>query len=323
MSSSIQVPLSHYMNDIRKNEFINLSHEPIRNQMKKILDNTYHISYSKFKEELINRFNKILKDVNNHIIYVYIDNYCDDYLEKSNYWIYQLLNNYLLNTDYKISINIIHNLSSKQLKDDDTILLIDDCIYSGEQMKHIINDMSNEHNYKFNFYILVPYASNHGIEKIRNTINNSHLSKFCKFEICDYIEVKTVNDILTVDEIKDIEYIYVNNISLNNLSLIYFDHKLADHYSVPTLIYSGLVPNEYNKNLLYKIKDLKKQINNYLSKNIKDSMIEINKLIELLEYREFINFTYGFRNFNQLYPTCLVPPYKKDYITYLENIELF
>ena len=98
MSSSIQVPLSHYMNDIRKNEFINLSHEPIRNQMKKILDNTYHISYSKFKEELINRFNKILKDVNNHIIYVYIDNYCDDYLEKSNYWIYQLLNNYLLNT---------------------------------------------------------------------------------------------------------------------------------------------------------------------------------------------------------------------------------
>jgi hypothetical protein len=141
MALSIQIPLSHYMNDMRKEEFSYLSYEPIRNHIKKILDNTNHISYSKFKEELIKRFNTILKEVNKPIIYAYIDNYCDDYEEKSNYWIYKILNNYLLDNDFKISINIIHKLSSNQLKDGDTILLIDDCIYSGEQMKHIINDM--------------------------------------------------------------------------------------------------------------------------------------------------------------------------------------
>ena len=302
-------PLSYNICEYKKNKFIELCDKSVSNYIKIILDNTLHISFDKFIINFINNLNDIIanlpKDVN--IIYAYIDTSDDDYLEKSNYWLYTYINNYLKEISSTIHINIITNLQTKQLKDNDIILIIDDCIYSGNQLSHMINDMNNIYKLKLYFHLLVPYGSMYGINHIIETFNNNKsLSTTCNLYLYKYMYKihKTINDYLTIDEIKILEDIYGNYCSFNNVILIYFDHKLADYYSIPTIIYSGVIANRKNREIFTNIKNLNRIDNNYLHKK--------KEFASKLDYLEFINHTEGFRNLNLLNPICLIPPYKKD-----------
>ena len=83
------------------------------------------------------------------------------------------------------------------------------------------------------------------------------------------------------------------SIDMNNRYLIYFDHKMPDYYSTVPLIYSGIVANSKNKELLFQIRKNKK--------------IDLKKD---LDYIQFINKTDEIRNINILEPEIIKPPYK-------------
>jgi hypothetical protein len=255
-----------------------------------------------------------LEQIKTNIIYVYIDNTESNFKEKSNYWIFKIIQKMIAKTSKTIKLKMINNLNDSNLKDGDSILLLDDCIYSGEQMKLTISNMLNSNYLKLNIHLFVSFMSLIGLNKILNEFKeNDTLNNYCSLVLCDniYYLNKTTNFYLTDKEIVELEEIYGNLFKIKNLYLIYFDHKLADYYSTITLIYSGLLANENNKNLLLEINKKKKERVKMLLNTAKINK-DIKELENKLEYLEFINNCEGIRNFDMLSPKCPVPPYKTE-----------
>lgn len=282
-------PKCHNIIEYKKQEFINKCDDKTRKIIEKVLNNTIHISFEIFMSYLINNFKKIIQNNIDGIIYIYIT---EDFIEKSNYWIYQLLNYYKSKIGFLGDLIIISTLNNPKLKNNDNILIIDDCIYSGEQMRLIIEEMTNKRNLNLNIYIFISFICITGLNRIKEEfINNSELNN-CKLLFSEYIYYidKSINHYLSIDEIKILEDYY--SIDMDERYLIYFDHKMPDYYSTVPLIYSGIVANKKNKELLFEIR-----------KNKKD-------LKDKLEYIQFINKTDKIRNLNIFEPKIIKPPYK-------------
>jgi len=180
-----------------------------------------------------------------------------------------------------------------RLKDNDIILIPDDCIYSGEQLRLIVEEMTNNRNLKLNIHLFISFMTNKGLDKIKNEFSNNSNLDNCKLYLPYYIYNidKSINYYLSDKEIKILENYY--SIDMNNRYLIYFDHKMPDYYSTVPLIYSGIVANSKNKELLFQIRKNKK--------------IDLKKD---LDYIQFINKTDEIRNINVLEPEIIKPPYK-------------
>ena len=192
-------------------------------------------------------------------------------------------------------MKIINSLDDTMLKKNDTILLLDDCIYSGEQMRTTIEYMNNNRKLPLNIILFVPFISVNGLDKIlKEFASNESLHDICNFKLCDkvyYIKNNT-SYYLGEKEIDDVNNMYGNYFDIKDLYLIYFDHKLADGVSTIPLFYSGLVPNIHNKNIL---------------SNSTFQTSDIDKLL----FIPFINNCQNIRNFNSNVPECPYPIYKQ------------
>ena len=151
---------NHPLNKDNCKKFIKGSDISVRKIVKKIIDNTNYISYIELKRNL-----SII--INNLIIYI-LENKKDvvyifqNKKYKSNYWISLYLIDKLL--EYNIKYIIFDN-SYFNNKEDDIIIFIDDCIYSGEQMSSLIKTFILYKKVKFsNICLLVPYISTIGKE---------------------------------------------------------------------------------------------------------------------------------------------------------------
>jgi len=289
-------PQNYSIIGYRKDYFISNCDIKVQKIISKILDNTIHISFEIFMIYLIKNFKEIIK-LNIENLYIYIT---EDFIEKSNYWIYQLLDYYKSIIGYSGNLIIISSLNNLKLKDNDNILIVDDCIYSGEQIKLIVEEMNNNRNLSLNIYLFVSFMTHKGLEKITNEFNNNSYLDNCKLKLMDniyYID-KSINNYLSDNEIKIIESYY--SIEMNNRYLIYFDHKMPDYYSTIPLIYSGIIASDKNKKILLEIKRNKQK--NLGNKN-KD-------LINKLDYLQFIKNTFDIRNINVLEPSIIKSPYK-------------
>jgi len=285
-------PKTHNIIEYKKQMFIHNCDEEIKEIIEKVLNNTIHISFETFMNYLIKNFKNIITDISNinKDIYIYIT---QDFIEKSNYWIYQLLNYYKSSFGFKGELIIISSLNDLRLKNNDIILIPDDCIYSGEQLRLIIEEMNNNRNLILNIHLFISFMTIKGLDKVKKEFSNNSNLNNCK--LClpyyNYNIDKLINNYLSINEIKILEDYY--STYMNNRYLIYFDHKMPDYYSTVPLIYSGILANSKNKKLLFQIRKNKK--------------IDLKKD---LDYIQFINKTDEIRNINILEPEIIKPPYK-------------
>ena len=287
-------PLNYKFNKSNVEKFLNACDNATRPIAKKIIDNTRHVSF----EEMIKNLNKNIKELNEIVnkdrpIFIFVN---VSYKEKSNYWIYLYLKDYIEHKYPYREIILLSNIiiDNEKIKDNDIIVFIDDCIYTGSQMRQNISSLYNKNLLKLNIYILTSFISRNG-EKLIKSITKFNII-FNKY--IEYIPI--INDYVNNDELHLLEeyyssidkYDYKNNYlqeEFFNKYLIYFDHKLADTVSTIPLFYSGVVPNDYNRNLF----------NNsvYVPKNL--------QIIPL-----FLNCE-NIRNIDVMKPECPSTPYKK------------
>jgi len=334
-----KLPLSSfYLNKKACNQFIKLSNPEVQTICRKIFDNTQYIPYETF----INNFNKIIKEYldqyyeshhleNKRPIFIYNKSF-DKY--KSSYW---LLTHTIKELKTKINSNIeiifVKNLTEKKLKPNDIIIFIDDCIYSGTQLGVKIAYLSKFKD-KYKFYILVPYHSQKAINVITEIFEGEKSSKSDieeetfkrKNDEVDYSdnlifpenmeEILPINCILTDNESRILESFYnhkYNFINAHTTYLIYFDHKLADKISIPTIFYLGIVPNNKNSAILANLND-NTELNNPEILNNLDIIPVINNCF---------NFT---KKIDLFTPYCPQPPYKNtfnDFIIEMKKLNIY
>lgn len=276
------------------NNFIKTSDKEVVKIVKKIIKNTKYISnkyfFNLFKKN-IKYLLKIFKKYKNIYVYVFEKN-------KSNYWLYLYLKK-TFNINIK-EINFHSNID--KLTQDDYIIFIDDCIYTGNQLGGIIANFMDifkekiKNKEQINILVLVSFISIEGKKYIKKTFKYNNIQKKYKLNFVKYIyKLNSSNKILTNNEIELMNKYYpriklIDNSQRNYFNdkyFIYFNHKLADGTSTIPLFYKGLVPNTYNLNIL----------SNYIDGDYK----------KLIIYPLISNCKYS-NNFNN---DCPKAPYKK------------
>ena len=121
-----------------------------------------------------------------------------------------------------------------------------------------------------------------------------------------YNPIPALSDTITTDEYNILSPFY-NPPGFNTFNyqtyLIYFDHKLADTVSVPTLFYLGVVPNQRNKIIIQ-------------SPNFRGFKIEKN--LEVIPFIE--KCKYYTKNLDLASPGCPKPPYKDDFTEIIQKM---
>jgi hypothetical protein len=226
------IPLKTYpLNQANIKRYIEASAPELREVLNKIFKNTKHISYKTFKFILNNNFKEFLHycNVNNITsVILFLDNInFNKITSKSNFWVAQHFYQYIKNKNINLNIKIIYNYTDIQyLDNNELILIIDDCAYSGSQLSDILSKKFNFPNKKFRIYLIITFISEAAIKLITKSIHKNTLI-LSKNKIIIY----PISHYLTPKDYKFYPTKY----------LIYFDHKLADEVSIITSIYNGIV----------------------------------------------------------------------------------
>jgi len=300
-------PLNHSLNKKQIKKFIEASDPEVRTICKKIFDNTQHISFEFFLTRLNICINELLKIINlNRPIFVFIDSdtYAKGFKYKSNFWLFTYLKQYIKSKLNKTKeFIIINNLENYFLTNNDTVILIDDCMYSGLQMSNSIRHLINKKKLKLSLYLLVPFISDKSIQKVNDAFNKKHnLYTLCKIIYpINYIKPRSIDNVLNKDELKFLNNYYKRIDEIYDSYLIYFDHKLADTISTITPFYLGIVPNQ--KNLI-----------------VLKTMNQKHNYSYLLQIIPVINKCNKYVNHIDIYsPKCPYPPYKKGFMDFINK----
>jgi len=303
--------INHSLNKINIERFIKASDYKVKGIVKKIIENTTYISFKEFKINLIRAFKLFIKTMEKDkikIVYVYKTK---KWKNKSNQWIYKILLKFIKKTQANLKIVLISKSNIKSLNYNDTILMPDDCIYSGMQMQgNLIREIGKYKKLKtfLNIYILCPYMSSFGIKAITYKDDEKEFNYKVKIGYHKNLDKYLLTKFLSNDELKLIQSFYSNLKPKDMLEddddlyaiefqvfLIYFNHKLPDYISSLTLFYMGVVPNNYNKRIL---KERRRKGN-------KNGNLPL-QIIPLIK-----NCNYNTNNINVNYPICPLSPYKK------------
>jgi len=319
-------PLDHSLDDNQVKKFIDACDLEVKPIVQKIIDNTQHITFEKFLIRINTYiYHMISIAKKDRPIFAYFGTEYTDFethKKKSNYWLYLYVNNFIKYiTNDKKQVYMIHNFENENLMNDDMIMLIDDCIYSGQQMGYNISDI-NKNKLSLNFYLLVPFISNAGLSRIKSKFNsNVYLKKSKLITYPTQYKIKMLSDILKPNEIEIFKkyYLHWTEYNIKKKYIIYFDHKLADTVSIITYFYLGVVPSTENINniQLYK-KELK---DFFINKKPNDK----RKVLDVFSYLNIIpiikNCKYYTTNIKIMSPACPPPPYKNFFMDSLKIIK--
>jgi predicted phosphoribosyltransferase len=321
-------PFNHSFNKNAVKKFLDACEPEVKYICAEIIKETEHISYEKFLARLNSCICHLLYlHNNNRPLFIYLGNSYDleEYKEKSNYWIYlyvELFIKYITND--KIDIRLITDFNH-QLIENDMVVLIDDCIYSGLQMGSTIESIYNKNLTKLNFYLLVPFITSYGIEKIKESFKYNNFLRKSKLIFSKFLKKpKMVKDILSEPEVITL-FKYYNNFMISSYnyigtkSLIYFDHKVADLVSTITPFYMGIVPSKKNLAIIEKYKqEIKNKEYNYGLYNDDDSDDLYSRLLIIPIIKKCEHYT---KKIKLMSPKCPAPPYKSSFIEFLNFIK--
>ena len=234
------IPKKTYtLNKENVEKYINATDIKYRFFLRKLFDNTKHISYKTFKFVLYANFRELIyycKVKKIKKITLYLDQVdFQNIIYKSNFWVAQHFYQYLKKYNINIKLNILYNLKDVEyLDDNEFILILDDCSYTGTQLGYIIYDLNKQKN--FNIYIIIAFITKEANDKLLNSIkyNNNNTIILSKNNVI----INNMFSYLTPDEKKILE-----KLNIADKYPIYFDHKLADSLSTYTSIYLGKIIN--------------------------------------------------------------------------------
>jgi hypothetical protein len=238
------IPKKTYtLNKENVEKYINATEIKYRFFLRKLFDNTKHISYKTFKFVLYANFRELIyycKVKKIKKITLYLDEVdFNNIIYKSNFWVAQHFYHYLKKYNINIKLNILYNLKDLEyLDDNEFILILDDCSYTGTQLGYIIEDLNKQK--KFNIYIIIAFITKIANDKLLNSIkfnNNNNTIILSKNNVI----LNNMFSYLTPDEKKLAKLLYIED-----KYPIYFDHKLADILSTYTDIYLGKIINSHN-----------------------------------------------------------------------------
>jgi hypothetical protein len=321
MNFNLQYPLSHPLNEVNKKKFIAASAPDARNAIRKFIKVTKHISFETF----INYINQNLQDVVEQLeedrpIFVYIDDNLPNHKMKSNYWLYLYINQ-LATQKYNKTVHELTHLNKRVIKDNDIILLVDDCLYSGTQMAQTVLKIDNPKRKRLHFIVFVPFLSHAGCNNVEEAFYMNNELDGCTISLSKHVSyIKPLADYMNEDEyISIIKYykdyqgktfrLFMDAEEDLSKYPIYFDHKLADSLSTFPKIYGGLVPNEHNLKLVKDIDLLSKELS---QSEVKPNREEWNQRMTALKNRfQIIPMITHCENINKYDEyACPVPPYK-------------
>lgn len=272
-SSKFRYPMSYPLNRANVKKFIAASAPDARDVVRKFIKATTHISFETFISYINKNLAEVVKLVSDgRPIFVYIDPRHPNNIYKSNYWIYLYIKE-LAKTKYNINIVFVCDLDNTSLCNYDVIMLVDDCIYSGNQMANTVERLTNYSYKAFNIILFVSFISEEGLNLILEYKNNNDnlITSALILPKNKYI-IKPLSSFMTLDEMMKLEKYYITPYPADEATIrifskialkkypIYFDHKLADHISTFPHIYVGVVPKDdhYSNTLSLKLQIIDK-----------------------------------------------------------------
>jgi hypothetical protein len=237
-------------------KFIKSSNERIRYILKKIFDDTIAISLSQFLKRLIMIIYQFICDFKNSKIFLYAGNINDN-----NKWIIRYVNcMFKCITNGKFKVNVINKQEDLvNININDTVIIVDDCYYTGNELNKIIeNDFKfNIKTKQFNLFLMVPFMSNIAINNIKSIFY--HIFSYSKliFAKHTFNKLYKLGDLYQTRDLRYLDYYYgldVFKMKFDDKYPIFFQHNIASDKSVITPIYSGIVGNSSNAKILIKYK---------------------------------------------------------------------
>lgn len=237
--NNLIVSLDCSINEDKKNEYLSLLPYERKNVIRYLLDNTRYILYSEFSQKLEDTylsFEKLIKDLEEFHILVSGDKF------GSEVWV--LAHIYDRISKLKGFKGIITHFDETTTN----IVIIDDCIYSGGNIGSFIDGsvylyassiLPNKNKLflnkyteilkSINFYVMVPYAYDAGIQGIKNLEANI---TFCIGEIIEPIKIDSTEEIM-----KWLENEMYINVWEGATNCVYFQHKVAIDTSTLESVY--------------------------------------------------------------------------------------
>jgi len=264
--------------------------------IKKILENTKYISFTEFMRSFfssVKNLNDELVKIDKKVIYLY-ECRC-----KCNKWIFKYFYRMIKFLNPEIKIKLIND-RYKNFKDDDFIILPFDCLYTGFQITKNTKILCNNNKRKNNIiiYVLSPYMSSYGIFNMKNKEMEKEYNYKLIIGSHNKIDKYLITEILNFEEIELLGKYYPTieedklGSNLENIYFFYFNHKLGDLNSTLTLLYMGVIPNDFNMRNLDNYKNEKKLIK-----------------LQILPLINNCNYVYNYSNIDTRNPICPPPIY--------------
>jgi hypothetical protein len=334
-------PLSYAFNQENVKKFIGaIQDEEAKKTIRILLNNTKYVSYDDFVEQIKINIPQILEIVpQGRPIFIYIDNNKYDNLDqKSNYWVSKIFKSLIPSN----TVKYISSLDNNTVKDNDLVLLMDDCVYSGIQFQNTINELQNTFHKKIHLLLFVPYVSKAGMELIYNAFQKNASLNVCSFHELHHSKmIVPFGCYITQKQATNLSKFYPHLRSEKNSGKdrileaypVYFDHKVAKMVSSFPTIYSGLVPNKQNADKISKLLNLQDEHDLYsffqyaqqqgenipyspddLKDNINDLDLQIKNLKNSKNYQiiPILKNCENNINLDLKESSCPVPPYKKN-----------
>ena len=291
-SSSIIIkkPNRHPFDTNNVSLWLERSDPSIRQIASEFILKSVYINHNQFLKTYKAAIKEMLEILKTDVLQFFIN--IDD-VNKSSYWIMQIVKKYINNKKY--TIKIINDV--KKLDESLPVIIADDASYSGSQMSNTIED--NFPRTKFDIFILIPFMSNTAIDIIKRSYTDNLNEGSIMFLDKSIYLMKPIYELMSKEKIEKFFLYYGSNSKYTREYPIYFDHKVADSYSSFPLIYTyGIIPNDYNKQLIHECKAKKKPF-----KDIYDKMERIPLLKNCTKDIPYDLMT----------PPCPLQPYKVNF----------
>lgn len=208
---------------------------------RKIVDNITHVSFRKFKAQL----KSCVEDFNNQLLsypikeqgYILV---VPELCEKSNPWVFSHALRYF-NTmpEDVVRINDLSSYFENYDKDKQiNLLFMDDASYSGTQMKYdvdLANQAANDGNLSIKVHCLIPFMTKRAHELL-SAHNDTFFGNFEIILAVKHLFDQSEKEILQENNINSSDEITCRHINWPEMTLTYFEHKIADWKSTFTAI---------------------------------------------------------------------------------------
>ena len=218
--------------------------------VRELLDKTTYISFEKLKDALNYTFERFKKSIGDQAFYLM----ASGYKFGSEHWFIALLWDQIKTMNL---LGILNESSELELMETTNIVIIDDAIYTGNNVLGMIDNFSYFLSKKqgisqkdicsnIKLHMVIPYVNPFGVESINNFLKDFGI---VGYTYCHYI-VNGLLDLIDVDDGMVCKF----GIDIPEMSAIYFDHKVAGTMSTFPMIYlDGLIPGKGTFGSLFKV----------------------------------------------------------------------